>query len=223
MSERPVVVLDLDGVIIKSNFIKHRAMLAMFADFPGKYAAINAYILANRGVARRDKLVGILETILGVKATQERLARYLGRYARSLEEALSVAPLVDGVKEFVVRREHAFYVSSSAPEAEVRDQLVRNDLFHYFSRVHGNHTPKASALAKISDQHAGVDVVFFGDSLGDLGAAREAGVAFVGVTKERDNFQGLDVVKLADFDSLNAVDHAISAAIRKLSKHRPGV
>lgn len=52
MSERPVVVLDLDGVIIRSNFVKHRAMLAMFAEYPDKCPAVDAYILAN-GVLRR--------------------------------------------------------------------------------------------------------------------------------------------------------------------------
>lgn len=56
--------------------------------------------------------------------------------------------------------------------------------------------------------------MFFGDSLGDLSAARETGVAFVGVTNERDNFKGLDIVKLEDFGSPDMVDHALRAAIR---------
>ena len=214
MSERPVVVLDLDGVIIRSNFVKHRAMLAMFADYPDKCVAVEAYILANGGVARRDKLVEILETILGVQATQERLAQYLERYAKRLTASLAVAPLVVGVKEFVVRGDHAFYVSSTAPKEEVRDQLARNGLYHYFIRVYGSHTPKAIALAEISGRHGDKEVVFFGDSLGDLRAARETGVAFVGVTNERDNFKGLDIVKLLDFGSPDMVDHALRAAIR---------
>lgn len=50
MSGRPVVVLDLDGVIIKLNLLKYKAMLAMFADYPDKLAAIAAYILGNEGV-----------------------------------------------------------------------------------------------------------------------------------------------------------------------------
>lgn len=43
MSGRSVVVLDLDGVIIKLNLLKYKAMLAMFADYPDKLAAIAAY------------------------------------------------------------------------------------------------------------------------------------------------------------------------------------
>ena len=118
------------------------------------------------------------------------------------------------MKEFVVRGDHAFYVSSTAPEEEVRDQLARNDLLHCFIRVYGSHTPKAVALAEISRRDADEDVVFFGDSLGDLDAARESGVAFVGVTNERDNFKGLNVVKLKDFGSPDSVSHAMRAAIR---------
>jgi phosphoglycolate phosphatase-like HAD superfamily hydrolase len=214
MRRRPVVVLDLDGVIIQSNFVKHRAMLAMFADYPDKWAAVDAYILANHGVARRDKLVAIFETIVGVEATHERLARYLGRYAKSLEASLAVAPLVEGVKDFIVRGDHAFYLSSTAPEEEVRNQLVRNELLHYFIKVYGSDTTKAVALAEILARHADEEVVFFSDSPGDLGAARETGVAFVGVTSERDNFKGLDVVTLEDFASSDLVDYAMRAAIR---------
>jgi phosphoglycolate phosphatase-like HAD superfamily hydrolase len=214
MSEAPVVVLDLDGVIIRSNFVKHKAMLAMFADHPDKCAAVDAYILANGGVARRDKLVAILETIVGIEATQERLAHYLERYAKSLKASLAIAELVVGVKEFILRGDHAFYVSSTAPEEEVRDQLARNSLHHHFIEVYGSHTPKTTALTEISRRHANGAVVFFGDSLGDLDAARETGVAFVGVTNERDNFKGLDTVKLEDFGSPDMVDHALRAAIR---------
>jgi len=45
MSGRPVVVLDLDGVIIKLNLLKYKAM---FADYPDKLAAIAADILGKR-------------------------------------------------------------------------------------------------------------------------------------------------------------------------------
>jgi len=47
------VVLDLDGVIVKSNFVKHDAMLSLFDAYPEKHHQISSYILANGGV-RRD-------------------------------------------------------------------------------------------------------------------------------------------------------------------------
>ena len=217
MSERPVVVLDLDGVIVRTNLVKRRVMLAMFEEYPDKRTAIDAYILSNGGVARRDKLVQILETIISVEATTERLAQYLERYAKSLDASLAVAQLVTGVKEFIVRGDQAFYVSSTAPDDEVHDQLARNGLYHHFIKVYGSHTPKATALKEIVKRHENEAVVFFGDSPGDLAAAREAGVAFVGVTNERDNFKDLDIVKLKDFGSPAILDHAMRSAIRMRS------
>jgi hypothetical protein len=47
------VVLDLDGVIVKSNFVKHDAMLSLFDAYTEKHHQISSYILANGGV-RRD-------------------------------------------------------------------------------------------------------------------------------------------------------------------------
>jgi phosphoglycolate phosphatase-like HAD superfamily hydrolase len=214
MKGSPVVVLDLDGVIVKSNFVKYRAMRAMFTEYPDKYAAIDAYILNHGGVARRDKLVAILETIVGVEATAERVAHYLAQYAKRLEDSLAVAPLVEGVKEFIALGGHTFYVSSTAPEEEVLAQLARNGLSHRFAGIYGRDTPKAKALTEISEQHPNEAVVFFGDSLGDLEAAKETGVAFVGVTNERDNFKGHDIVKLESFGAPDSVNHAMRAAIR---------
>lgn len=49
-------VFDLDGVIVKTNLVKHSAMLSLFADHPEQRSAISEFILANGGVPRRDKL-----------------------------------------------------------------------------------------------------------------------------------------------------------------------
>lgn len=213
ISGKPVIVLDFDGVIVKSHVVKREAMLALFADYPDKSNAINAYISRSGGVARREKLAAILETVIGVEATPARLAQYLARYAQSLDASLTVVPLVDGIKAFISRRTHSFYISSTAPEAEIHDQLVRSSLLHCFIDVYGCHTPKAKALTEISVRHASEEIVFFGDSLGDLVAAKEAGAAFVGVTNERDNFKNLEIVKLRSFDSGDQVEHSMRTAL----------
>lgn len=137
MTQSQVVVLDLDGVIIKSNFIKHRAMLSLFESTPEHTEAISVLILANGGVPRKVKISAILENILGVQATPTVVADYLSRYASKLEDFLHSAPLVEGVAAFVTSSDCTFYVSSSAPEGEVASQLARTGLLAYFSAVFG--------------------------------------------------------------------------------------
>ena len=57
--------------------------------------------------------------------------------------------------------------------------------------------------------HASQPVTFFGDSIGDYEASLHAKVGFVGIVCERDNFEGLPVVKLKDFTSSAAVELAL--------------
>lgn len=95
------VVLDLDGVILKTNLIKYRAMLSLFAAFPDQQPEISDYILAHGGVPRREKLSTILCDLLHTPPTPALLNSYLQRYASALEDALAVAPLVEGIETFL--------------------------------------------------------------------------------------------------------------------------
>gem|GEM_PF-175208 len=213
------VVLDLDGVIVKSNFVKHDAMLSLFDGYPEKQHQISSYILANGGVRRDLKLRHILKNIVDVPLAEDTLSSYLSKYARRLENLLADAPMVEGVESFLADRDQSFcfYVSSSAPEAEVQDQLFRRGLSDRFQAVFCADTEKEIALRRVSARHPDKLTVFFGDSVGDLNAARQAGVAFVAVINERDNFAGLPVIKLSDFTSMPAVLTAMSAAQSRTS------
>jgi len=206
------IALDLDGVIIKSNFIKYRAMLSLFSHRTDFQECISEYILTHGGVSRREKLTEIISNILGQKVDDEILSDYLNRYAQALDHEISIAPLVDGVSDFLDRREHQFYVCSSAPESEVHDQLSGRNLLACFSQVFASDTPKAVALKKISELHKG-NIVFFGDSIGDLEAAKQADVAFIAVIAERDNFADYGVVKLKDFTSFSIVQNCVEQAL----------
>ena len=213
MNRASIVVLDLDGVILRSNLIKHHAMLSLFKHAPQSREAISSYILANGGVPRREKIAAILREILAIPDTPDVLSEYLARYGVQLESPLAKAPLVKGVEDFIQQEELTFYVCSSAPEAEVEAQLVRKGLLKRFAAVFGSTVPKASALSQVKHHHVGEQLVFFGDSVGDLHAAHEAGVAFVGVTSERDNFAGYKVVKLQDFSSTELVLRCMQEAL----------
>lgn len=207
------VVFDLDGVIVKTNLVKYAAMLSLFADHPEQQGAIGEFILENGGVPRRDKLAHLLQNNLRIEPTDALLSEYLRRYAIQLEYHLAVAPMVEGVGEFIARYPGTHYVCSSAPEAEVHEQVSRRSLGRHFAAVYGGATPKPDALRAIAASHPNQPVVFFGDSVGDYEASCQAGVAFVGVVCERDNFQGIPVVKLRDFAHRGTVEQSMLRAV----------
>ncbi len=211
-----IVVLDLDGVILRTNLVKYRAMLSLFTEYKELQPRISDYILMHGGVPRREKFVTILNDILGITPPEPLVTNYLNRYANALEHELAVAPLVEGVAEFLAAGGHIFYVSSSAPESEVHLQLHRRNLTSYFTNVYGSQTTKAEALRQIASAHPGAAIVFFGDSIGDLIAAQETKVAFVGVVNERDNFTNQPVVKLADFSTPSQIEVCVQNALSHL-------
>jgi len=206
-------VFDLDGVIVKTNFVKHGAMLSLFAAYPEQQTAISEFIMSNGGVPRKDKLTRLLRTILCVEPTEAQLLDYLRKYSGALQHQLATAPSVEGVEEFIKLYPGARYVCSSAPEEEVCEQTERRALIHYFDGIYGGTTPKSQALAAISAKHSSTSVVFFGDAVGDYEAACQAAVAFVGVVSERDNFQNVPVVKISDFTHRELVEQAIQASV----------
>lgn len=208
-----VAVFDLDGVILKTNLIKYRAMISLFADYREQQNRISEYILARGGVPRRDKLFGLLHDLLGVEPSAIMLANYLEQYACALEYELAMAPIVEGVDGFLRQDGYTFYVSSSAPEQEVYQQLQRRNLLTYFAGIYGSTTPKATALQTIQEAHPESSIVFFGDAIGDWEAAQAAHVAFIAVINERDNFGTETVLKLSGFTNINQVEACIQRAL----------
>lgn len=207
------VVFDLDGVIVKTNLVKYAAMLSLFADHPEQRGAISEFILSNGGVPRRVKLAHLLQDNLRTEPTDALLSEYLRRYAIQLEHQLAVAPMVEGVGEFIACYPADRYLCSSAPEAEVQEQVTRRSLGRHLAAVYGSTTPKSDALRAIAASHSKQPVVFFGDSVGDYEASCQARVAFVGVVCERDNFQGIPVVKLRNFAHRATVERAMLRAV----------
>lgn len=208
-----VAVLDLDGVILKTNLIKYRAMLSLFAGYKEQQESISTYILARGGVPRRAKLFGLLRDLLGVDPSPALLEDYLARYAHALEHELAIAPTVEGIDGFLHHDGYTFYVSSSAPEPEVYQQIQRRNLLTYFAGIYGANTPKATALQTIRTANPGKRLIFFGDAIGDWNAAKAAHVAFIAVINERDNFGNEAVLKLSDFTNITQVEACMQRAL----------
>src|SRR6185295_3853044 len=98
-SAASAIVLDMDGVLLRTNDAKYRAMLGLFERYPEKAPAISQFILSNGGVPRAEKLKHILESIVGIVAPQAMVDEYLVKYQHALEGALSDAPFVSGMEE----------------------------------------------------------------------------------------------------------------------------
>ena len=131
---------------------------------------------------------------------------------------ISTAGAIAGVKEFLSDCGCPVYLCSSAPAREVSRQLSARGIRDHFAEVFDGRMPKEEALRHIAHRHGHKATVFFGDSLGDLAAAQSAGVSFVAVVAEWDNFGERPVVKMRDFADRDTIQRCISDAAQGLSK-----
>jgi len=202
------VVFDFDGVIVESLDVKTEAFRLLFAEEPDHVEQIVRLHVENMGVSRYDKFRTIYRDYLDRPLGDAEMSRLDARFSELVFERVVACELVAGARELLERlaSEQELYVASATPEEELRRIVEARDLTAFFTAVHGSPRTKAEIVREILEGRglSPEEVVFVGDAITDLQAARETGVGFVGrVPREAaDPFAEVDVVKVADLAGL---------------------
>lgn len=108
------------------------------------------------------------------------LSAALEDFSRIIVASLASEGMMEGSRKFldIVRNEYDLQISSSAPEAEIVEFLSNIGVLEYFSKVSGFPAKKDKFLSDCLK--TSVRVIFIGDSITDLSAARKAKVEFIG-------------------------------------------
>jgi HAD superfamily hydrolase (TIGR01549 family) len=163
---------------------KTRAFRELFSFRPDHVDEIVDYHKRNTGVSRFDKFRYIYREILDEPLTDRQFTWLSERYAELVVDGVIASPFVRGAEEFL--REYSgripLFVVSASPQEELEGIVRRRGLSSCFRRVYGAPTRKPDAIRAILAE-AGCDpsrTLFIGDALNDMGAAKEAGVRFIG-------------------------------------------
>lgn len=214
-STEALFVFDKDGVLVDSEPIKLALFERMFEGVGDVHQqAIRAFNRGHVGLARADKLRHILGEILRVEDLEAQIEDYLDRSYHFIRDALIRAPAVAGVVEFIKATPNRKFVCSAAIAPEVDDQLVSLSLLDAFEGVYAFPHKKADVLRRLKEEHQR-PVVFWGDTLLDLNAARQAGVSFIGVQKtdHRTFAAHAGVTTIADFTDVDRLRFLIAKAL----------
>lgn len=177
------LVFDFDGTLVDSNPIKRRAFDVCFAGFPEQREEILAYCWGRHHTPRGEKFRHVCERILRRPYTEDLAAALHERFEAVTTRQIVEAPEIPGATEFLRRAQGRYLMAvlSSTPHEILREILARRGWGGWFEAVQGAPVNKASWLIAFREQRGldGGEVVFFGDTPEDAGAADEAGSTFV--------------------------------------------
>jgi phosphoglycolate phosphatase-like HAD superfamily hydrolase len=183
-----VIVLDFDGVVVESCYIKRVAMDDIFEKYRDTHPEILDYVSQHPNLSRHEKFEHILSRYLPHEDKEARIKEWVEQYAKNTRSAVIECEFVEGAEEFLKQfsRTAKLYLASATPQDELDLIMTGRNLTQYFKGVHGAPINKAMVIRAIMSNE-GVkrhEILFVGDSPTDLHAAIDADVPFVG--RERD-------------------------------------
>jgi phosphoglycolate phosphatase-like HAD superfamily hydrolase len=167
------IIFDFDGVILDSNDIKKNAIKAAVKGILNEEttAEFVDYFTSLNGVPREVKILKYI--------SKKDYVEVLTRYQKTLNEKLSSAKLIPGIRGFLVNisvKKRKIIVLSGGAELEVRNLITLNGLGKYFQEIYGGPKNKQENLSMIDLEHP---VMYFGDSEVDYNIANKNNFDFV--------------------------------------------
>ncbi len=175
-----IYALDFDGVIKDTIPFKGDVFYEIFSEIYNKEIGEFArkYHLNHPGENRFDKVRNILKSngITDEKMVEKICDEYSNRVLKGVEKA----PYIEGLDVFLEKycKNNRCVIVSGIPQDEISHIIKTSTISEYINEIFGYPNNKSDVLKKLKKED---EVIFFGDSVRDYIAAREAGVEFIGI------------------------------------------
>lgn len=187
------IIFDFDGVLVESVEVKTEAFAKMFEKYGKKIQqkVVNHHE-KNGSMSRYKKLEYYYENFLNKSLDNKQLKKLGDQFSDLVVEKVVEAPYVDGAEYFLekYRSEMSYYVVSGTPQEELENIINKRDMGKYFNKIYGSPTSKKDLVNKIinNDKLKKNKTIMIGDSKGDLLAAENNGIGFIGRITTRNVF-----------------------------------
>ncbi len=167
------VLFDFDGVLLDSNAVKKRNIMAAASQYCSqqKAQAFTDYFVAQSGIPREPKIWSFFRS----PEADLILAEYNSRNARMLAEA-EVTPCAENLLDACRRRGALTYVISGGARQEVYEVLAAKGLAGYFREIRGGPLTKEENWREMSVSGPSV---YIGDSQADYRFSLAARIDFM--------------------------------------------
>lgn len=178
------IIFDFDGVLVESNHIRTNGFRELLKDFdPRLTEQFIRYHECNNGLSRYYKLRYFYENILKKDITQEKLLELCNRYSDVVKKQVIKCDWVIGAYEFILRnhKRYKLFIVSGSDQKELQDIVKQRGIDSYFHEILGSPEVKSNNIQFILSKYLlkPSNVLFVGDSINDLEAARSVHIKFI--------------------------------------------
>lgn len=210
-----VIVFDFDGVVVDSVKIKRQAYFDLFKQ-KGMDNIINKVLSRMGNNTRFDILRSIFSELDSNNSNlEQKIKKYSAKYNDLVQKSIKKNGLVKGARDVLttLNRSYSLYINSNTPQQPLEESLKALGITNFFKGTFGvsenvgtyvNDKAKINNLSKIInlEKAAPANIVFIGDSEGDLNAAKAAGCLFIGVIGEANKWLDEDIPLIENLKEL---------------------
>tara|TARA_B100000242_G_C43048184_1_gene489371 strand:- start:1531 stop:2163 length:633 start_codon:yes stop_codon:yes gene_type:complete len=186
------IIFDFDGTLCDSLTVKEEAFGQMYKNHGNKVVeTVKKYHRENLGVPRLDKFHHFQKNIIKASYSKDTLTNLSNKFSSLVKQNVIDAPFIKGALKFLENNHEILdiHLSSATPHEELLEIVIKKNIFKYFQSISGSPENKITHINQLlsSRQYYQGEVVYVGDSLQDMKAAKETGIHFIGVGKNNFN------------------------------------
>ncbi len=181
LNKYEIIILDCDGVIFDSNYLKIDAFAKTFEELEFEKKDVETfrnYMKDNFGISRYEFAKYFIKDILGKYFDKILYENILKLYSQKVYELYLTAEFTKNLIKFLQYYQNKnLYIASGSDQKELRDIFKQKDLQSYFKGVFGSPKKKSNIVKDIVS--ANKNTIMIGDAQSDMLAAKENDIDFI--------------------------------------------
>ena len=206
VSKHDVIILDCDGVVFDSNYLKIDAFKRTLSNYDNYLIdEFISYFKRNFGTSRYQLVKYFIENILLIDFNEVLYKAILKIYGENCFLLYEKAEYTEKILEFLTYyKSKKLYIASGSDEKELQTVIKRRALNRYFEYIYGSPRQKRELVEEIINDNKGKSIVLIGDAKSDLFASQECNIDFIFMKKYSTvTIEMLDLAKEFKFKVIN--------------------